>query len=408
MSFEKEFKDKIRQKIINSVEKNFERYWTNFDKLEEDYLADLISDILRDIKIFINFYNQKITDKSKQIHFDFKEISIESIMDLKRKIQLNQKEKEQIEYECEMEFYERNYGIAIYTIAEILIRRLLLEKMGIPDLTGFEQVVQQECENNRVAERYLYTKSLISGELFNESEEKFLKMISNRVEEEFNWRINCGGYALEIDSCIFPRENDFERNVSSILELFPFVRLLGDTDLKDDEYLVLYRCSGELEEGHHFIKRTEDGSFSEKCGGNAPQRFEDWHKTFRNSPEAAFAVKKDHDMGFFSKQRTIMLPIAGAKNFEESVVQAIKNKQNTFEYHNHMYQLKKTSEGIIYVCSNEKIVAQVLIDDKDWDIEIEEEYRRYISNTGYRSMVMKNSTGKIKRDDDIGEEIEDR
>ena len=97
-----------------------------------------------------------------------------------------------------------------------------------------------------------------------------------------------------------------------------------------------------------------------------------------------------------------MIPIEGAKNFEESVVQAIKEKQNTFEYHNHTYQLKKSNEGIIYVCSNDKIVAQVLIDEKDFDIEIDEQSRKYISNTETSAVVI----GEGEKQDGKGNNIE--
>ncbi len=44
---------------------------------------------------------------------------------------------------------------------------------------------------------------------------------------------NCGGYALEIPICIWPDNNyNFEEKVLRIMELYPFVRLLSDSQLK--------------------------------------------------------------------------------------------------------------------------------------------------------------------------------
>ena len=57
------------------------------------------------------------------------------------------------------------------------------------------------------------------------------KPFENFIEEVFNQRINCGGYALEIDSCIFLQGLSFDRAVSSLLEQLPFIRLLGNTEL---------------------------------------------------------------------------------------------------------------------------------------------------------------------------------
>lgn len=72
--------------------------------------------------------------------------------------------------------------------------------------------------------------------------EKELREKLQREGGDFNRIINCGGYALKIDTCVFPGECDFDTKVSSILELFSFVRLLGDTKLQEDEYLVLFRA----------------------------------------------------------------------------------------------------------------------------------------------------------------------
>lgn len=392
MEFEKKFKNKIREKIIKQTEENFKTCWNNFDKLEEEYLKCILQDILREIRAFINFYNEEISDKSKRIHYD-EDVTLEDLVNLKRKIKLNKSEKEYIEYENEEDHFKSKN---IKAIIEVLIRRLLPEKIKIADLTGFDKLIEEEFKGNIHVNKYLHIISLISEKLFEESEDKFLKMVSNRVEEDFNFYINCGGYALEIDTCIFPGENDFEKDVSSILELFPFVRLIGDTKLQEDEYLVLFRAS---KNGHHFIKQEDNGIFLEKNGGEPPRKFEGWSKSFEDSQEAAFAVKKEHDIEYFDKYKSIIIPIKSSKDFEETVIQALQDKQNTFEYHNHKYQLKMSNEGIIFICSGEKIVAQVLIDDKDYDIEIKKEYKEYISNAKTTEMMIEKNTERTEKND---------
>ena len=396
MEFEKKLKSKIDKKIREQIEKNFKTCWDNFDKLGEDYLENVIYEILRQIRDFINFYNEKISDKSKKIHYDDEDVTLEDLMNLKRKIELNKSEKEYIEYEYEADYLK---GDNIKAIIEVLIRRMLSEKIKMADLTGVDKLIEEEFKENIYVNKYLHIISLVSGKLFEESEDKFSKMVSYRVEENFNFYINCGGYALEVDTCIFPAENDgnnFERSVSSILELFPFVRLLGDTKLQEDEYLVLFRAS---KNGHHFIKQVDDGTFVEKEGGHAPKKFVKWSESFENSQEAEFAVKKDHDIEYFDKYGSIIIPIETAKNFEETVIHTIQNMQNTFEYHNHTFQLKKSDEGIIYVCSMGKIVAQVLIDDKDYDIEIKKEYKEYISNAKPTEIMIENNTQRTEKND---------
>ena len=58
-------------------------------------------------------------------------------------------------------------------------------------------------------------------------------------------KINCGGYALEVYGRIIPRRNYFDKSVSNLLDFFPFIRLLGNTELLDDEYIVKYRKNGD-------------------------------------------------------------------------------------------------------------------------------------------------------------------
>ena len=196
------------------------------------------------------------------------------------------------------------------------------------------------------------------------------------LEKLFNQRINCGGYALKVDACIFSKNGSFEKAVSSILDTFPFARLLGDSNLQDDEYLVLYR-KGESK-GHHFIRIEDDGTITEKFEANSPQKFNNWGN-LSDSPEAVFAVKKEHDINF--PEGTIMIPKETSMDFEETVINAINNRQNSFAYHNHNYNLKKSNASFIYIFSNSTLIAKMLLDDKSFDIEIEPDKKDFVSNT---------------------------
>ena len=46
-----------------------------------------------------------------------------------------------------------------------------------------------------------------------------------------------------------------------------------------------------------------------------------------------------------------------------------------------------------------KIVAQVLIDDKDYDIEIKKEYKEYISNAKPTEIMIENNTQRTEKND---------
>ncbi|MCI9177166.1 MAG: hypothetical protein HFJ28_00925 [Clostridia bacterium] len=256
------------------------------------------------------------------------------------------------------------------------------------------RALQEEATvNSRFAEQYPYIKRLITGELF-EVQEALKQKVQQNVEYHFNQAINCGGYALKVDTCVFPSDADFDTRVSGILDNFPFVRLLGDTELQEDEYLVLYRAR---RAGHHFIRIEEDGTVTEKNGSDEPQKFQDW-ETLRQAPEAVFAVKKEHDMNYFKKRGSIVIPEENSKNFEQTVWEAMQNRKNTFTYHNHNYRLKKATEETIYICSGEEIVAEMITNGEEYDLEIRPEKERYVSNTQpKRPIVIKD--GKCQREE---------
>lgn len=195
------------------------------------------------------------------------------------------------------------------------------------------------------------------------------------LEGVINQRINCGGYAFEIDCCIFKGKLDFERTVSAILEALPFARLLGNTNLEPDEYIVKYRATPSF--GHHFIK-IQDGKATEKHEAGPVQDFTDWPEGFENLPEATFAVKKEHSI--FAERWSLL--IDSGKNFDDTVDIAYKNQQDTFSYHSHNYSFKRNSAtGKSYIYSDRLRVAEFVVEDDECIAIIRNGYEEFVSNT---------------------------
>lgn len=279
-------------------------------------------------------------------------------------------------------------------IKEVLGRRVLLEKLKGEDIEDILQVLQAEAQRNEYfAPQYFYIAQLIRGEFFK-IQEAFNEKMAQEAEILFNQAINCGGYALQVDTCIFPGDCDFDTKVSSILDIFPFVRLLGDTKLAEDEYLVLYRAKNR---GHHFIRIEEDGTVVEKEGAQKPQKFSDWG-SLEDAPEAVFAVKKEHDMNYFDKMKHIGIPTETSKDFEQTIWAAVQNRNNTFEYHGHNYLLKKSDDETIYVCSGDEIIAEMLTNGEEYDVEIRTGKQAYVSNTQPNKPI-RIKDGKYQGDD---------
>lgn len=218
-------------------------------------------------------------------------------------------------------------------------------------------------------------------------EENF-KSPTKRTITGFNRRMNCGGYALEIDGCLFPNGDTLGGYVSSLLERYKFIRLLGDKPLQDDEYLVFYRFF-EYEKnkgrnnGHHFIKVNDDGLVVEKSGSEHLRIFEGWDERYDDSPEVAFAVKKEHDNEIDNDLDMWFnwIDIKKGLDFEGSIYQSILNKSNQFEYHGHKFNLKKSAEEELFVTDEKgEIVAEVLVEGEDIAVGIKEGKEDYVEN----------------------------
>lgn len=212
---------------------------------------------------------------------------------------------------------------------------------------------------------------------------------------------NCGGYALEIPICIWPvKDYTFEEKVLRILELYPFVRLLSNSELKEDEYVVKYRAE---EDGHHFIKIKDDEEIVEKNECNLPQKFNGWGR-LQNSPEAVFAVVKqkyrDEKMEKLPQcNRNMFLNMNAYEyteddgytdiitkeakkpaTFEKMLMEAFSNKKSSFVYNNKKFNLKVRTEDkdLIYVCDEKDILGTVCTDGETFIIELDEEKKNKI------------------------------
>lgn len=194
------------------------------------------------------------------------------------------------------------------------------------------------------------------------------------IENVFRQRINCGGYAFEMDTCIFLQGLSFEEALSSLLEQIPYIRLLGNTELLEDEYIVKYRTA-ENGIGHHFIK-IKDGLVTEKNEASEVKKFDGWVEVLQNRPEAVFAVKKEHDRKFDGG----FIYLEKGKDFDDVVTEAYKNRQNHFEYHCQTYSFKKDENGI-YIYSGSYKIGDLLVEGNECIAVIEDGFEDYVSNT---------------------------
>lgn len=211
---------------------------------------------------------------------------------------------------------------------------------------------------------------------------------------------NCGGYALEIPICIWPvKDYTFEEKVLRILDLYPFVRLLSDSELKESEYIVLYRAENS---GHHFIKIKDGKEVVEKNGSNLPQKFNGWG-TLENSPEAVFAVVKQEyrdekmkrlpqcnrnmflDMDAYEYTEDGYTDIVTKKSekpptFDRMLMKAYHNKHSFFVYNKKIFSLKveKNDKDLIYICDENEILGTVCTDGETFIIEFNEEKKNKV------------------------------
>ena len=264
-------------------------------------------------------------------------------------------------------------------LLSILIRRELIKIYGDGSIEKTIEGLQNENYNEAV--------KLIQMQGW-QGRKQLEKEVQDNVNSLFNMRINCAGYALKLDTCVFgtshsqkSNEEVLEQNVTELLETFPFIRLLGDSELKEDEYLVEYRANSKT--GHHFV-RIEDGIIRDKNESNSPRIIKDpsneeeiWGRHLKDSPSAIFAVNNNHDI--HSKKQSYML--LKGKNFEETALNSIEQGEAGFTYHNHDYTITANEQGDSYIYSDGDVVATILKDEEETVVVIDDEKREYISNT---------------------------
>ncbi len=217
------------------------------------------------------------------------------------------------------------------------------------------------------------------------TKEQMTEEILKYINHLYNYQINCAGYELKIDTCLFScfnkgesAQEHLDRNISELLNKFPFVRLLGDTELQGDEYLVEYRADDDG--GHHFVRIDSDGVISHKCSACTPEILNDEYinnpekawPTLLHCPSAILAVKSEHDMHHIGWYHL------DGKNFEETALEAIESKSKEFEYHNRKYSF---NENKPFVYSENEPVAEIMTEGDETIIVELHDKRNYISNT---------------------------
>lgn len=244
----------------------------------------------------------------------------------------------------------------------------------------------------------------------------------NGLEHYMKQIQNCGGYALQIPICIFSGSNyTFEEQVLRIIELYPFVRLLSDTELKEEEYVVIFR-SGQT--GHHFIRIDENGNATDKHECNLPGNFQGWG-TLEHDPEAVFAVVKQEyrseamknlpqcnkDM-FLDEDAYYKIEENGYKDirkreatkpitFRNALQDAYNNKTSSFTYQGKTFYLKvnKNDSEMIYLCDDTEILGEFCTDGNEFVIELNDKKKNKIF--GYelsKPLEIKYSRGDMSRE----------
>lgn len=379
MDFESRLKEELKKKTLaSSAEKlkgilndsrinNPDKGWPGQWREVVTGIEDLIYEYM---ERYSESTHEQIIDK---IEMFSEMISNSSLNEIKKDIKLTGQEERKIRYE-ELKYYS---GDIITPISRVLLRRKLLE--FIEKFMEMDKVIEMLGDSSVRIRQCQYIKEFLSDK-FWVTEEQWQERLKEDTERWFDDRINCGGYALELDTCVFNHSKDFECAVSELLNKVSFVRLLGDTQLKDEEYLVIWKVHEGG--GHHFIKVQEDGTVIEKDGNGPIQKFSGWSKTLNGCPEAVFAVKKEHDM-HVNEDEYSFITIDGIDglNFEQTAQSAIQAKENSFEYHNHSYYFKKDDDGSVYICSEGRIVADAFIEENQCLVDILESEKRYVSNT---------------------------
>lgn len=156
--------------------------------------------------------------------------------------------------------------------------------------TPFEQKVMLGIVINSDTEKRMLEEDYWKFRFPGPSKER----IKSEFEYDFDFGMNCGGFALEVFACLFLQSKNIEEATKNVIGQFPFVRVLDGEGLREGEYPVVYRCNGNG--GHHFVK-VEGDTIIEKNGSGSVREFVEWPDSLKDAPEVTFAVKRDgHDI----------------------------------------------------------------------------------------------------------------
>lgn len=138
----------------------------------------------------------------------------------------------------------KRFFLELYDVesAEEAIQKIEEEKQNIIKVNGNENSVE--------IEDYKYVLETLNKTF--ETKDDVTKLITKKFEDRFLKEFNCGGYALEVFDWVDCSDKNHDVTVDRVL-LNPDVRLLGDTELKDDEYLVVLDATT-----YHFIKQKDN------------------------------------------------------------------------------------------------------------------------------------------------------
>lgn len=357
---EKIIKEKIRDEIFE-------------DMLKQDYYAygSSISEMMRKITFGneqicddIDFYSCFSFDEDVSLECGMTQLHYLSLYDKKEKLEdVNISLSEKI-YIYDNSFYNES-------LKKILLRKNIIEKYGSGDIQKtvdfFESLRLKYKDSTKFIDKQI---EFAQGKWLDNYKET-LDLI---IERNYNNLVNCGGYALEFGGCIFPETESMEESVSAILDAYPFVRLLGDSELKEDEYLVFYRNNSKI--GHHFARVESNGNITDKWDMHDVENFHGWDN-LEDCQEAVFAVNKNYDRSNFYR-KDLNLSKMNSKTFEKMAEDTIKSDKNSFEYRERKYLLKNLnlSEYIIYC--DEGVVGEVLIDNDYYFTDVYQEKQNLV------------------------------
>ena len=393
MNFETALKDRLKNEIMDSLDS----IYCNFK--EGNRISSQTMEVMQYFRDIIDRYHlkkykgQKTEKEILQIADEFEKLlTDDNLSKMYARTSFTEQELLYIKYVKLTHIWRNHKDFNIdekYAIIDILLRKIILQEFKQEDIEQIMRIMEEELAqgNGMMQSTCHHFLELLSDKPYGEHlAQDFEEEIEKLTDRYFNDRINCGGYALKIDTYIFPLGlKSFSQSVSTILDNYPFVQLLGDRRLADDEYLVIYR-SNKKNTGHHFIRVDDDGVVREKNENEAPKIFDGWGN-LKNCQEAIFAVKKEHQMFEYERWKYEEKGL----DFDDTIIQAIKNKKNTFYYHGHEFLLKKSSDEEVYVISNGSIVANILTDGEEYLIEIAEGKERYVENfSGSIAPIIKN------------------